>query len=81
MKRLCKPRAGKVAKTHAKTIQQFVNRYKGPEMNFHYRYSALMVVIFFTMLYGVGLPLLYPIALFCLCTQYTVDRLLTVYVY
>ncbi len=50
-------------------------------MNFHYRYSLTMVVIFVTMLYGVGLPILYPIALACLCLQYTVDRYLTVYLY
>mmetsp|Transcript_14121 Transcript_14121/g.10185 ORF Transcript_14121/g.10185 Transcript_14121/m.10185 type:complete len:122 (+) Transcript_14121:2512-2877(+) len=81
MRRLCRPRGGKPARTHSKTIQQFVNAYKGPEMSFHYRYSAMMVVVFFTMLYGVGLPILFPIALLCLVTMYVVDRLLTVYVY
>lgn len=33
------------------------------------------------MLYGVGIPVLFPIVLVNLCIQYIVDRLLTVYVF
>ena len=50
-------------------------------MLFHYRYAIMMVSIFTTMLFGVGLPILFPIALMNLCLQYVVDRIMTVYVY
>jgi len=68
-------------KTRAKTVQQFVDLYSGPEMLYHYRYAYLMISIFTTMVYGVGMPILFPITLFNLCIQYAVDRILTVYLY
>lgn len=36
--------------------------YSGPEYIVHFKYSSVFNVTFVTMMYGVGLPILYPIA-------------------
>ena len=46
-----------------------------------HRYSAMMINIFVSMVYGFGVPILFPIALFNMCIMYVQDRLLTVYFY
>lgn len=40
-----------------------------------------MISVFLGMVYGVGLPIMFPLVLVNLCIQYVVDRLLTVYFY
>jgi hypothetical protein len=50
-------------------------------MLFHYRYAILMVSVFTTMIFGAGLPILFPICLMNLCIQYVVDRMMTVFIY
>lgn len=76
-----KMKPGHVYETSAKSVQQFLNTYSGPEMLFHYRYSLFMIQVFTCMLFGVGLPILFPIVLVSLIIQYVVDRLLIVYIY
>ena len=75
------PAADAIVETKAKTVQQFVNIYSGPEMLLHFRYANICVTVFMTMIYGFGIPLLFPIALLNLCVQFTMDRVLTVYIY
>ncbi len=72
--RISFPTADKPAVSKSKTKQQFINRYSGPEYMVHYRYALLMVIIFTCMMYGIGLPLLFPIATINLCIMYAVDR-------
>lgn len=50
-------------------------------MMIHYRYAHMMITVFVPMIFGVGIPILFPIALWNLCVQYVTDRLLTVYLY
>lgn len=47
----------------------------------HYRYANMMISIAMPMMYGFGVPVLFPITLVNLCIQFTIDRLLTVYFY
>lgn len=61
------PKDGEVMTSKAKTVQKLINTYSGPMMLFHYRYAIMMVSIFTTMIFGVGLPILFPIALMNLC--------------
>lgn len=50
-------------------------------MMIDYRYSTLLLNIFITMIFGTGIPILYPIALFNLSVMYVLDRLMTAYYY
>jgi hypothetical protein len=58
--------------TNCKTIQQYVNIQCGPQYFMHFKYSAILNICFMTMMFGVGLPILFPVAaasfgvLFCL---------------
>ena len=49
--------------TKSKQIYEFMEIYAGPEYIIHFKYSGILNVTFVTMLYGLGLPLLFPIAL------------------
>lgn len=47
----------------------------------HYKYSAILNIAFVTMMYGMGLPILFPIAAFSFFTLYCMEKLLLHYVY
>lgn len=55
--------------------------HSGPEYLIHYKYSTIMNIVFVTFMYGAGLPVLFPIALFSLIVLYTIERLLVAYSY
>lgn len=67
--------------TNSKTIAQYANLVSGCENFFYDRYSNLTVIIWVNMMYGVGLPLLFPLTLFSIVLQYIIEKLLTVYYY
>ncbi|TNV85819.1 hypothetical protein FGO68_gene5047 [Halteria grandinella] len=67
--------------SNSKTVAQLVSNYSAPEMLIDYRYAAMMLNIFIAMMFGSGIPILIPIALFNLALMYVLDRLMTVYVY
>jgi len=47
----------------------------------HFRYSAILNMAFVSMMYGVGLPLLFPIGLFAYTILYIVERFCVFYYY
>ena len=71
----------KGAESRSKTVAHFVSSYSRPEMMIDYRYSAIMLNIFIAMMFGAGIPILFPIALFNLCIMYCLDRLMCVHYY
>ena len=48
--------------TKSKQIYKMVDIYCGPDYIIHFKYSGILNVTYVTMLYGLGLPLLFPIA-------------------
>ena len=67
--------------TKAKTIQEYVNIYAGPEHMMSYRYSSILVTASVCMMYGVALPIMFPIAAFTYFNYYVVDKVLITYFY
>lgn len=63
------------------TIQAYVNLYSGPEYLIHYKYSSMLNVTFVAFTYGIGLPLIFPIAFFVLVILFILERLLLTYYY
>jgi len=61
------------------TIQAYVNIYSGPQHVMSYRYSAILVTAMVCMMYGVCLPIMYPIAAFTYFNYYIVDKFLITY--
>lgn len=47
----------------------------------HFKYSALLNIIFVTMTYGYGIPLLFPIAAFGILVLYFVEKTMLYYAY
>lgn len=68
-------------KTKKTNMQTYVDIYSGPEYMIHFKYSSIMNVTFVTMMYGLGVPILFPIAAFSYFVFYTLERLLTAYFY
>jgi hypothetical protein len=58
-----------------------VEVYSGPVFFIHYKYSAILNIAFVTMMYGMGLPVLFPIAALSFFTLYCMEKLLLHYVY
>jgi hypothetical protein len=71
----------KSGKTKSKTIQQYVNLYSGPEYMMHAKYAVMLNVIFVTFMYGIAVPLLFPLAFLFFVVSYFVERLALAYSY
>ena len=68
-------------KTKCLTIQQYVNLYAGPEYLMHFKYAAILNTVWVTFMFGLALPMLFPIAAFTFFNNYVVERLLLTYYY
>jgi len=47
----------------------------------HFKYSSMMNVTFVTFMYGLAIPILFPIALLSYIVLYTVEKLFITYIY
>ena len=60
--------------TKQKQIYALIDLYAGPEYIIHFKYSGILNVTFVTMMYGAGLPLLFPIAVLSYFILWMVER-------
>lgn len=67
--------------TNCKTIQAFEAIYCGPAFAIHWKYAYILNVVFMAMLFGPGLPVLFPIGLMSLIILYIIERLMVAYSY
>ena len=67
--------------TKKRTIQQYVNLHAGPTYLIHFKYSSIMTSIFVTFMYGLTLPILFPIAFIQLLVAYFVEKITLTYYY
>ena len=67
--------------TKKTTIQLYVELHSGPIFFIHYKYSAILNIVFVTMMYGMGIPVLFPIAAVSLFVLYCVEKYMIYYVY
>lgn len=58
-----------------------MDTYQGPAYLMHYKYSALLNIIFVTMMYGFGIPILFPIAVLAILVLYLVEKIMLYYAY
>ena len=68
-------------KTKKTTIQQYVELYSGPTFFIHYKYSSILNITFVTMMYGLGLPILFPVAAASFLTLYLMEKTMIYYAY
>lgn len=55
--------------------------YSGPAYLMHYKYSSLLTIIFVTMTFGFGIPILFPIAAIAILILYIVEKSMLYYAY
>jgi len=67
--------------TKTSQIYQYMDLYSGPEFLIHFRYSSILNITFVTMMYGLGLPILFPIAAFAYFILYLCARYQVAYTY
>lgn len=65
--------------TKALTIQAYVNLYAGPQHSMAYRYSAILVTSWICLMYGVCMPIMFPIGALTYMNYYIADRFLVAY--
>ena len=68
----------KTAKTN---IQQYINLHSGSKYLLHYRYSTILNVVFITMMFGAGMPILFPIAAMSLTCFFCLEKFMLYYVF
>lgn len=73
--------AGYEGGTCCTNIQQYIILYAGPKYAMHYKYSAIMNIVFITMMFGSGLPILFPLASFSLMMMYLLEKYEIYYVF
>ena len=47
----------------------------------HYKYSAILNIVFVTLMYGIGIPILFPIAVVALVILYVSEKYMLYYSY
>jgi hypothetical protein len=63
------------------TLQQYINKWSGPQFFIHYKYSSIMNITFITMVFGISMPILFPVACASLFVLYCLEVFMLFYVY
>ena len=68
-------------RTKTTQIYQYLDLYSGAEYIIHFKYSILLNTTYVTMMYGLGLPILFPIAAFSYFVFWVTERYQMAYTY
>jgi len=61
-------------------MQLYKDVHSGADYVIHFKYSAVLNIVYVTCMYGAGMPILFPIAAFNFFNQWMVERILVAYV-
>jgi hypothetical protein len=70
-----------VDKTRLPTVDLYLQVHSGPNFDVEGQYSNMLLQISIALFFGIGMPILYPIAVLALIFQYVIDRLMVAYFY
>ena len=70
-----------VYSTKQTQIYSYIDLYVGPDYVIHFKYSQILNVTFVTMMYGLGMPILFPIAAVSYFIFYIVERYQVAFTY
>lgn len=68
-------------RTKKTSINSYISIYVGPVYYMHFKYSAFLNICFVTMMFGFGIPLLFPVATLGFAILYVVENLMLYYSY
>jgi hypothetical protein len=66
-------------KSKKTSMSAYRELYSGPEYFIHFKYSGILNIMFITMMYGLGMPILFPVAAFNFLNQYLCERIIVAY--
>ena len=67
--------------TKKSQIYSYLELYSGPEYIVHYKFSGILNITFVTMLYGLCMPMLFPLAFIAYFMIYATERYQLAYTY
>mmetsp|Transcript_10851 Transcript_10851/g.14605 ORF Transcript_10851/g.14605 Transcript_10851/m.14605 type:complete len:219 (+) Transcript_10851:2354-3010(+) len=79
--RCCESKTTRVYHTKTSQIYHYLSLYTGPDYIVHYKFSGILNITFVTMMYGLGLPMLFPIAFLSYFIIYATERYQLAYTY
>ena len=72
--RCCKPEQERKYFTKSSQIYKYLDLHLGPDHIMHFKFSGILNICFVTFMYGLGLPILFPIAALSFFIIYCVER-------
>lgn len=66
-------------KTRCTSLAKYKANYGGTEYLIHFKYSDILVIVYVACLYGIGIPLLFPVAALALGVTWVNERIQTAY--
>jgi len=68
-------------KTKKTTTLQYTNLYGGPMYLMHFKYSSILTQVYISFMYGLFVPVLFPIATLGIMNMYLVEKFALLYYY
>lgn len=66
-------------KTKKTSMAMFKMLYGGADYVIHFKYSNVLNIVYITMMYGMGMPILFPVAVINFLNQYFCERVIVAY--
>lgn len=66
-------------KTKVTSMAQFKTLWSGADYVIHFKFANVLNVVYVSMMYGAGMPILFPIAAFNFLNQYICERIIVAY--
>lgn len=66
-------------KTKKRGMQLYKDTYSGPDYVIHFKYSGVVNIVYIALMYGIGMPLLFPIAALNIFNQWITERIAVAY--
>lgn len=69
----------KLSKTKQTSLMKYVQLYSGPEYQIFYKYTYLLKLVFFCFMYGMAMPIVFPIALLGMLNFFAFEKICLAY--
>lgn len=75
----CKDKDETIYKTKCTKVMQYLEIHSGPDHEVHVKYAEILTVVFVVLMFGPGMPVLYPLAVIHYFIYYNVARYSIIY--
>ena len=68
-----------IYETKQTTFAKYKELYSGSDYSIHFKFSAMLNIMYITLMYGVGMPILFPLAMLNFINHYICERIIISY--